>query len=413
MTASPYRQLLANPDFRRLYFARLISFAGDWFAIVPLLGLVYELTDSSLATSAVLASNALPMFFLSPAGGNVADRFDRRKIMMLASLVSAAIALLLLTVEPSGNAYLGLGLAALLSSSNAFFFPASSSSLPNIVDKSMLAPANILIGSAWGTMAAVGAGLGGLFATVVSRDAAFVVDAGSFVIAALLVRGIERPLSEPRHRARPTFWQSTGEAIRLARNNKQIGALLTAKAGFGLIGGGAIALFPLLASDVFELGDAGTGLFFGMRGIGALVGPIAYRRLMKNNDVKLLRSIGLMMSIWGIGYVGLALAPGVALASLGIAFAHTGGGGQWAYSSFGLQSLTSDDIRGRILAFDLGLGSLTAAISQLAIGFLAEFIAPQTLVLVSALIGIVFGIGWTRLTKTALATLESTLQLDA
>lgn len=410
MSSSPYRQLLANPDFRRLYFARLISFAGDWFAIVPLLGLVYELTESSLATSAVLASNALPMFFLSPVGGNVADRFDRRKIMVVASLASALIAILLLTVEPSGNAYLGLGLAALLASSNAFFFPASTSSLPNIVDKSILAPANILIGSAWGTMAAVGAGLGGLFATAVSRDAAFVVDAGSFLLAAALVARIKRPLSEPRIRTRPTFWESTREAVRLARSNKQIGALLTAKAGFGFIGGGAIALFPVIAADVYQLGDSGTGLFFAARGVGALIGPIAYRRLMKNDDVKLLRSIGMMMSIWGVGYLALALAPGVALATLGIAFAHTGGGGQWAFSSFGLQSLTSDEIRGRILAFDFGLGSLTAAVSQLAVGAMAEFIAPQTLVLVSAAVGILFGIGWTRFTKSALADLESTLQ---
>jgi MFS family permease len=409
MSSSPYRQLLANTDFRRLYFARLISFAGDWFAIVPLLGLVYELTDSSLATAAVLTSNALPMFFLSPIGGNTADRRDRRKIMITASVASATIALLLLTVEPTGSALLGLSLAAGLSASNAFFFPASSSSLPNLVAPQLLAPANILIGSAWGTMAAVGAALGGLFATVVSRDAAFAVDAISFLIAGLLVSRIRTPLSEKRERTTSSFWDSTGEAIRLARSNKQIGALLTAKAGFGLIAGGGIALFPILSTDEFDMGDAGTGLLFAARGVGALVGPIVYRRLMKNNDVRLLRSIGYMMSIWGLGYIALSFAPGAAVAGLGIAFAHTGGGSQWAFSSFGLQSLTSDEIRGRILAFDIGLGSLTAATSQLGIGYLAELVAPRTLLLGSAILGIAFGLGWSRVTRPALSTLEEHL----
>ena len=409
MSSSPYRQLLANPDFRRLYFARLISFGGDWFAIVPLLGLVYELTDSSLATAAVLTSNALPMFFLSPLGGNTADRHDRRQVMIAASVGSATLALLLLTVAPTGSALLGLVLAAGLSASNAFFFPASSSSLPNLVTPQLLAPANILIGSAWGTMAAVGAALGGLFATVVSRDAAFVVDAISFLIAGLLVSRIRTPLSEKRERTTSSFWDSTGEAIRLARSNKQIGALLTAKAGFGLIAGGAIALFPILSTDEFDMGDAGTGLLFAARGVGALVGPIVYRRLMKNNDVRLLRSIGYMMSIWGLGYIALSFAPGAAIAGLGIAFAHTGGGSQWAFSSFGLQSLTSDEIRGRILAFDIGLGSLTAATSQLGIGYLAEFVPPRTLLLGSAILGIAFGLGWSRVTRPALSTLEEHL----
>jgi hypothetical protein len=409
MSSSPYRQLLANRDFRRLYFARLISFAGDWFAIVPLLGLVYELTDSSMATAAVLASNALPMFFLSPIGGNTADHHDRRKIMMTASVASATVALLLLTVEPTGSALLGLGLAAMLSAFNAFFFPASSSSLPNLVTPQLLAPANILIGSAWGAMAAVGAALGGVFATVVSRDAAFVVDAASFLIAGLLVSRIRTPLSEIRQRTASTLWASTGEAIRLARSDKQIETLLTTKAGFGLIAGGVIALFPILATDEFDMGDAGTGLLFAARGVGALVGPIAYRRLMKNNDVWILRSLGYMMSIWGLGYIALSFAPGAAIAGLGIAFAHTGGGSQWAFSSFGLQSLTSDEIRGRILAFDIGLGSLTAATSQLVIGSLAELIEPRTLLLGSAILAIVFGLGWSRVTRTALSTLEENL----
>jgi hypothetical protein len=248
-----------------------------------------------------------------------------------------------------------------------------------------------------------------VFATVVSRDAAFVVDAASFLVAGILVSRIQAPLSEKRQRTATSFWASTGEAIQLARTNKQIGALLTAKAGFGLIAGGTIALYPILSTDEFDMGDAGTGLLFAARGVGALLGPIVYRRLMKNSDVRLLRSIGLMMSIWGLGYMALAFVPGAAVAGLVIAFAHTGGGSQWAFSSFGLQSLTGDEIRGRILAFDIGLGSLTAATSQLIIGFLAEVIEPRTLILGSAILGIVFGLTWSRVTRPALSTLEDHL----
>ena len=81
--------LRRNPDLRRLYLSRLISFGGDWFLLVPMLGLVNELSGSPVLTAAVLAANTLPAFLASPFGGVLADRFDRRKIVVAANLAAA------------------------------------------------------------------------------------------------------------------------------------------------------------------------------------------------------------------------------------------------------------------------------------------------------------------------------------
>ena len=91
--------LRTNPDLRRLYLSRLVSFGGDWFLLVPMLGLVNELSGSSVLTAAVLAANTLPAFPASPLGGVMADRFDRRRIMMGANLAAAAAATGMLLVD--------------------------------------------------------------------------------------------------------------------------------------------------------------------------------------------------------------------------------------------------------------------------------------------------------------------------
>ena len=139
-----------NGDFRRLYLARLISFAGDWFLVIPLLGLVYEASGSPLAASAVLAAQALPALLLAPVTGVVADRFDRKKILVISDVARAALVLSLLAVDAVGGIWFPLLVIALEGVGAAFFYPASGAALPNVVDADDLAPANVLMSSAWG-----------------------------------------------------------------------------------------------------------------------------------------------------------------------------------------------------------------------------------------------------------------------
>src|SRR3954453_22021816 len=95
-----YWQLLKqNPRFRTLWAAQLISTAGDWFNSVAVLGLILQLTRSGFGGGLVLLAGTVPMFFLIPIAGPVADRFDRRKLMILANLFSAAVALLFILVK--------------------------------------------------------------------------------------------------------------------------------------------------------------------------------------------------------------------------------------------------------------------------------------------------------------------------
>ena len=124
-----YWQLIKqNPRFRTLWIAQLISMAGDRFNSVAVLGLVLQLTRSGFGASLVLLASTVPMFFLMPIAGPVADRFDRRTLMILANLFSAAVSLLFILVKTEDMIWLLYVANILLIVSASFFNPASSAS---------------------------------------------------------------------------------------------------------------------------------------------------------------------------------------------------------------------------------------------------------------------------------------------
>jgi MFS family permease len=389
-----------NADFRRLYVARLVSFAGDWFLVVPLLGLVYEATNSPLAASAVLAAQALPAALLAPLTGAVSDRFDRKKILVISDLVRAGLALSLLAADVVGGVWFPLAIMFLEGAGAAFFYPASTGALPNVVDDRDLPLATTLMSSAWGTMAALGAATGGVFATLVSRDAAFVLNAMSFVVSALLVARVTQSLQATKRSRSGAGRESNREAFRYIFSHVRALALLSSKGVHSLTSGGAVALFALMSITLFEAGDAGTGALFGARGLGNMIGPIVALAIVGRSSRRILGSIGWAMTVWGVAYVFVGFSPTLLVASLAVCVAHMGGGTQFTFSTYGLQELMPDDVRGRIFALDFGIDMVAIAISALVLGALAQTIAIRPLLIGLGVVAIVFGLAWAALTRS-------------
>ena len=189
--------LRKNPDLRALFFAQVISFMGDWFSFVAITGLVHEVTDSAFLVSLAYVAFTLPSFLVTPLAGPVADRFDRRKVLLIVSVLQALAALGLLTATGSTVWPLFL-FQGIISALAAFVKPAIDAGIPNLArDPDELRTANALFGSTWGVMLAVGAALGGLFSEVFGRRACFIADATSFVVALGLFALIRRPMQEP------------------------------------------------------------------------------------------------------------------------------------------------------------------------------------------------------------------------
>jgi len=260
--------------------------------------------------------------------------------------------------------------------------------------------------STWGAMLALGAAIGGLFTLAFGRDASFVADGVSFLIAAGLIASVRRPTQEPSHerrhgRMRPLA--DTLDTFRYARTNRVVASLLASKFGFGL-GSGTMAMLPLLATGPFHSGDGGTGLLLGARGLGVVIGPFVANRLLARrggarSTAGILLACGVAGLVYASGYVVVGTAPLLALAAAGTALAHLGGGAQWTLSTYGLQSTVPDFIRGRVFAADFALVTVTMSLSLLLSGVLAEAAGPRLPILLLAGVGAVWGVVYLMLTR--------------
>ncbi|HEY7661230.1 MAG TPA: MFS transporter [Actinomycetota bacterium] len=387
-----------NPDFRRLYLASMISLGGDWFLLVALFGLVLDLTGQAIAVAFTIAAQDLTYFLASPFAGVLADRLDRRRLMIVADLARAALVLGFLLVQDAEMVWLVYVLLAIIAMFSAAFEPASAAALPNLVDERDLSTANALSGSLWGTMLAVGGAIGGIVAGLFGRDVAIVVDAMSFLLSASLIVRVRRSFSQAAPPAEhATLRQDTVETVRYARRDHRVLALLAVKFGWGLAGG-VLVVLPLLAIDEFDAGEIGLGLLLAARGVGALIGPFVGRAVVGPEDRRIFGVIGAALATFGLGYALLGLAPALALAMPAVMLAHIGGGAQWTLSSYGLQRIVPDRIRGRIFAFDGMLVTLTFGASAIITGYLAGWLgAPQTAFVMGA-IAMVWALVWSWLT---------------
>jgi predicted MFS family arabinose efflux permease len=370
-----------------VFGAQIVSYLGDWFAFVALAGLVEDVTDSRFLVSLVLVSMTIPGLFMSPIAGSFADRFDRRKILIVVSILQAFAALLLLLHSAAGI-WITFVAQCLIAALASFVGPSTSASVPNLVDNDDdLRKTNALFGSTWGTMLAVGAALGGVFAAVFGRNAAFIANAVSFIVAALLFAGVRRPMQSEhtqnsnKGRVRPIA--DMKEAINVAKKDPVILALLCSKMTFA-VGAGIVSQLAVLASNVFNVGDSGRGLLIGVRGIGSGLGPILGARIAGRDMAKLLKVCGYAGLVFAVCYVGAALSPFIGMAAVFIALAHLSGGAQWTLSTLGLQMEAPDHVRGRVMAGDMAMVNTMIGFTSILAGLTSQFIGVRPAIIIFA-----------------------------
>jgi MFS family permease len=386
--------LVRNPDFRRLFLSSVVSLMGDWFSFVAVAGLVTELTGRPGAAAFIYAATVLPVFLASPLAGAIADRFDRKRVLVIADLARVPVALLLCAAAWWGSVPLAVAAIIALGVGASFYDPIASAATPNLVAPEDLASAQSLMGAVWGSMLMVGAGLGGLVAELLGRQAAFVIDALSFLVSALLVIGIRKPLQEaaaPAAVARGAF----REVFRYVRETPIVSRLLFAKVGV-CASNGIVGLLPAFALGRFAGTGVATGLLFAARGLGSFVGPVLARGATGATPTR--RGIIIVCGISTLSYCAVyavfPLAGSFAVAMLLVVLAHLGGGAQWSLSTYGLQHETPDHLRGRIMALDYGIATLFIGLSSIVAGFLADAIGEASATWWLTAVGGVYGVAW-------------------
>jgi MFS family permease len=275
-----YRAVLRVREARALIGASAVSQVGDWLYIAVLLGYVYEATGSAAWVGAATIFRLLPYVLLSPLGGVLADRSDKRAVLLTGDLLRCALMLALAAVVAvEGPVAIVVALSALASAAGSAERPAALALLPRLVGESRLGAANALLHMVQDLGCVVGPAIGAVLLATTPAYVTFVVNAGSFAGSAALLTRLRSRAPAARFEAGDGALAHLGRGLRSARSTRYVVPLLLVVAMVELTYGAQTVQLVLYAARSFEAGAAGYGYLLAALGVGGLLSALVNGRL--------------------------------------------------------------------------------------------------------------------------------------
>lgn len=391
-----------NQNYRYLWLSQVISQLGDWFNLIASATLVADLSGSGLAIGGLFLARLLPPFVLGPFAGVVADRLDRRKILIMSDLLRFIIVLGFLLVQTEQDIWLIYLLTIVQLSVSAFFEPARAAILPGLVKREELVTANALAATTWSTMLALGAALGGLATALFGVSVAFVIDAASFLISAWFVSRINLSATIPSPEAAAQSevgWRAYLNGLGYLWRHPAILVIALIKASAALAFGGMYVVEVTFAKEVFLLGADGSGtlgLLYFAGGVGTGLAPVLARWITGDDLRTMYWAILFTYMASFIGYFMMGWAYTLPVLLIATVIRGAGEGTNWVYSSSLLQMQVPDHFLGRVFAFDFAMLTLTSSLSTLWVGWAGDSLGwtPYQIALALSLIPLISTIGW-------------------
>jgi dTMP kinase len=367
------RSVLSIPAFRRLWNAMVFSSLGDWLGLLATTAMAQQLsggsyTTANFAIAGVFIARLLPAVFLGPIAGVIADRLDRRKLMVSADVMRAALYISI----PIVNTYFWLYTAMILVECLTLFWsPAKEATVPNLVGKEKLESANqVSLLAAYGTapIAAILFSLLTLFANAIeslfpfsiggSIAIALYVNAASFAFAAITIWGLkEIPKGAAAKKSKDEgVLKSLHDGWKAVSQTKIVRGLVVGMIGAFFAAGAVIGLARTFVGDLGG-GDAAYGVLFGAvftgLAIGIAFGPKIFAQFSRR------RLFGASLTTAGFFLVLLALIPNLVMAVFTVIFLGAFSGITWVTGFTMLGMEVQDEVRGRTFAFVQSLIRIT------------------------------------------------------
>lgn len=364
-----------NPNFRNLWLGQIVSLLGDWFNLIASAALIGQLTQSGLAIGSLFVVRMLAPFLISPIAGVVADRYNRKHILIVADLIRAAVVFGFLFVREPGQVWLLYVLTAIQLGLSGFFFPARNAILPDITKPDELGAANALSSTTWSVMLALGAALGGLVSGTWGIYPAFVIDGLTFLLSAFFIAQVKvhwQPSLNASEKSIAAAVHQYVEGLRYLRQHLDVLAVAVQKAvNSFFLSSGFQVIQVAIAQDVFPIGEGGgisLGLMFALAGVGTGIGPIIARKYTGDDNRLLKRAMALGYLIGGVGMVITAPLFNLWIVLLGTAMRGIGGGIVWVFSTQLLLQMVPGQVRGRIFASEFAIFYLASAAASSLVG---------------------------------------------
>ncbi len=407
MTAPRSPHPLHFADFRAYLVGRLCAVLAQYSMMIVLGWQAYNIARETMTTSGAAAqlgliglAQFLPLFFLTPVTGWVADHFDRRKItrVTLSLLVVASALLAFATYEGWVSLRLIFGIAVIVGIARAFNGPAYSALAPNLVPRAILPNAIAISSVAWQTGSIIGPALGG-YAYAFEPWAAYAMASilfGVGLIGILLIGPVPQP---PRDVTRHPIRQMI-DGFTYVKGNRLVLAAITLDL-FAVLLAGATALLPVYARDIIQVGSRGLGHLAAAPGIGAGLTALWFSFRPLKNDVGL--KMLLAVVVFGLSTIAFGLTafvPRVHAMELAIAALIVLGCADM-FSVYVRQSLiqlhTPDAMRGRVSSLSQLTISASNELGEAESGFLAALVGPVAAVIGGGIGAIIITIIWARL----------------
>jgi MFS family permease len=305
--------LLRNVHFMRLWVGQGISFVGDAISMIALVVLVVQITGSASAVGGALVARLLPTL-ASPLAGVLADRLDRRVVLVASDLARAVIVLGMVFARDLVVLYV---LVFLMGLARTLFNPTIRAAFPSVVGRGDLTRANGLISGTFSVSETVGPALGGVLVATIGVNAAFVLDAATYLISATFLSRI--PLPRPQREGSEGFGHELKEGF---------GYLAGARVPLAIVVGTFLTVIAInttipaevfLAKETFGVGDAGYGLLVGLFGGGMILGSALIAALGDRIRLLPLYFLGVFTSALALAGTGLSPTFIFALGALTVA----------------------------------------------------------------------------------------------
>lgn len=338
------QSLLRNRRFVRLWVGQAFSFVGDFVSTVALVILVADVSGSASAVGGVLVARLLPTL-ASPFVGVLADRLDRRAVLVASDLVRAALVLGLVFARDLAVIY---ALVFLLGAARTVFNPTVRAAFPGVVGAGDLTRANALISGTFSFSVMAGPALGGVLVALVGVEAAFLLDAMTYLVSAAFLSTIPLPAPEREEdddegflsELRAGFGYLVSSRVPLAIVAGAFLATLTANA--------AIPAEPFLARETFGAGNFGYGLLASLWGGGMVLGSALVGAFGDRTNLIFLYFLSIFVT--AVAFVGVGLSPTFALALACIALGGTANGVDNVATDTVLQRRVPDAFLGRVFS---------------------------------------------------------------
>ncbi len=362
--------VVRNVKFLQLWVGQGISFVGDAVSAVALVILIVQITGSASAVGGALVARLLPTL-ASPLVGVLADRLDRRVVLVAGDLARAALVVGLVFVR---DLFVLYALIFLMGVARTFFNPTIRAAFPSVVGGGDLTRANALISGTFSVSIAVGPALGGLLVATVGINAALLLDAVTYLISAAFLSRI--PLPRPVR---------DGKAGLVRDLRAGFGYLARAPIPLGITIGAFLTVLTInatvpaeafLARDTFGAGDAGYGLLVSLWGGGMVLGSALMAALGDRISLVPIYFFGILVSALALAATGLS--PTFALALIALAVAGIANGVDNVTTDTMLQKRVPDDLLGRVFSVRFLSYSTGEALAYPAGGLIVDAIGPRS-----------------------------------